>query len=94
MKAIIQRKRRKDKRRIQRKLRREEQRVLHRLTEARELEDQGRPMMSSRRVRYELSDRKKAIAHGGVPAMSACPLFDGTGSKMFDGDGAPAFLFP
>ena len=75
--ARVQRKQRKDKRRRANKLRREQRRIEARLALAKEMEDQDRPLLSSRRVRYELADRTKAIAQGGIGAMHQIALQSG-----------------
>ncbi len=84
MKTSVQRKRRKDKRRRERKLRQDQTRILRRLETARELEDRGRPMMSGRRVHYELADRTRAIAEGGIVAMHQVALRSGLVRRIDD----------
>jgi hypothetical protein len=81
---IVQRKRLKDNRRRQRKLRQDRARILRRLDLARELEDQGRPMMAGRRVHYELADRTRAIAQGGIAAMHQVAVQSGLVDRIDD----------
>lgn len=65
------------KRKVRRELERWKRRVAVRLQNAREREDCGRPTMSARRVDYELAERTRATAHGGMGAVHQAVLATG-----------------
>ena len=57
------------KRRIQRKLAKQKRRISARLERARRLTDSGAPVLPRTGVHYEMSERVRAISHGGIGAV-------------------------
>ena len=55
-------------RKIRRKLSRRKRRIQHRLRKM-EWDDQPSPMFSARNIRYDLADRSRGLACGGIGAM-------------------------
>lgn len=65
------------KRNISRNLRNRKHRVGQRLANAQGIGDLGRPVFSGRGVKYEMSRRTRAIAHGGIGAVHQVALQSG-----------------
>lgn len=63
--------------RIQRRVRQGKQQIDRRLKRARRRQDRGRPTFRQSKCKYEIAERTRAIAHGGVGAMH--DLVRGTG---------------
>lgn len=57
-------------RQLTRRLKKQEARIAHRLDEARRRRDDGRPILGRAGATYELSDRIRAMPHGGLGVMS------------------------
>lgn len=56
-------------RQITRRLEKQKARIAHRLDEARRRRDDGRPIFGRTGPTYELSDRIRAMPHGGLGVM-------------------------
>ena len=57
------------KKKILKKLRSRKRRIARRLARARRKKDTGKPVMGRQRVGFEVSERARAIAHGGLGAV-------------------------
>ena len=69
MKAIIRRKRTNRKRRIQQQKLAERKRRLERRLDKTDIRGHEHPMFTARNIDYELADRLRGVAHGGIGAM-------------------------